>query len=72
MAEEKVCFEYGDGSYLEALVKDGKLIECPIIKISPPAEWGGAFTLDGAIDFLKIIKSAIKRTEIAAYKESER
>jgi len=62
MSKESVYFEYSDGSYLEAKVRDGRLVSCPAINISPPAEWGGAMTLDGAIEFLTDIKEAMVRT----------
>ena len=63
MNEKSAYFEYSDGSYLEAKVVDGQLIECPVIKISPPAPWGGAMNLDGAIEFLTDIKRAIEETK---------
>ena len=49
MKEKIVRSEYSDGSFIEALVVGGHLMCCPIIKISPPEEWGnGAMTLDQA------------------------
>ena len=64
MNEKSAYFEYSDGSYLEAKVVDGQLVECPVIKISPPEPWGGgAMDLDGAIEFLTDIKRAIEETK---------
>lgn len=56
--ETKVYTEYSDGSYLVAVIQDGKLMECPPIRISPPADWGGSMTLNQAIGFLSDIRRA--------------
>ena len=63
MGERKVYHEYSDGSFLEAKVVDGQLVECPVIKISPPAPWGGTITLDGAMEFLTDIKQAMEKAK---------
>lgn len=62
MNKKSVYFEYSDGSYLEAKVENGQLVECPDIRISPPAKWSGAMNLDGAIEFFTDIKEAVKET----------
>lgn len=57
--ERHVYTEYADGSYLTAKIRNGELVECPIIKISPPFEWGeGSMSLEQALEFLSNIKEA--------------
>ncbi len=63
MSERKIDFGYQDGSYFEAVVRDGEVVSIPPIKISPPFPWGGgAMILKQAIDFLLETKQATEET----------
>lgn len=61
--KREVCHEYCDGSYIKAVIVDGKITECPAIRLCPPAEPGtGGLSLSDAIYFLSKIKEAIEET----------
>ncbi len=60
--ETMIPTEFSDGSFLSATVKDGNLVECPDIRISPPNKrGGGSLSLKQAIDFLNDINNEVLR-----------
>lgn len=67
--EKTIHTEFADGSLLTAKVKDGVLVECPALKISPPYDrGGGSLSIDQAIEFLNDIQAALEAKAPGAWR----
>ncbi|MFH0819469.1 MAG: hypothetical protein V1892_00380 [bacterium] len=64
MMEEKAYFEYSDGSYLEALIRDGDITEEIKIRIVPDGpRIAGTLTVEEAVEFIGNIQKRMRRTK---------
>jgi hypothetical protein len=62
--EEKAYFEYSDGSYLEALIRDGDITEVITIRIAPDGpRIAGTLTVKESAEFIGNIQEEMKRTK---------